>query len=107
MARYIDADKALTLMWNALWKLEDEREKMHGLNLDERSNIQSGFEAGQRVIANMPTEDVDPVVRAKWIMGRYCSNCECDDYDYCCRQPKFCPECGAEMKGKEDEDDEA
>ncbi len=48
-------------------------------------------------LMDAPAADVVPVIHAKWIKGRYCSNCECDDYDYCCRQPKYCPECGAIM----------
>ncbi len=59
------------------------------------SNSTNGLTAND--IMRFPTEDVAPVIHAKWIVGRYCSNCECDDYDYCCRQPKYCPECGAKM----------
>ena len=49
-------------------------------------------------VTHAPAEEVAPVIHAKWVKGRYCSNCECDDYDYCCRQPKYCPECGAKME---------
>lgn len=53
--RLIDADRALGRMWNALYALEDKREEQHGLDVMERANIQDGFEAGQRVVADAPT----------------------------------------------------
>lgn len=63
MPRYIDADKALIDMWNALYRYEDESEKKNGLDAVERINIQNGFEIGQQIIANFPTSDVVEVVR--------------------------------------------
>ena len=80
MARYIDVDK---LNLDAEVEMADDWKTAH-----EIANI----------IKYAPAEDVTPVVHAKWVKGRYCSNCECDDYDYCCRQPKYCPECGAKME---------
>lgn len=82
MARYVDADKLLERFREAQTNFA---EKLITINLLEAAS----------------TADVVPVIHAKWIKGRYCSNCECDDYDYRGRQPKYCPECGARM-GKEE-----
>lgn len=79
MARYVDADKLLERFREAQTNFA---EKLITINLLEAAS----------------TADVAPIIHAKWIRGRYCSNCECDDYDYCGRQPKYCPNCGAEME---------
>lgn len=83
MARYINADR--------LYPTNFEIYTYEG---DYKRALAAVYEK----IDNAPAEDVAPIIHAKWIKGRYCSNCECDDYDYCCRQPKYCPECGAKME---------
>ena len=59
-----------------------------------------------RTIEDFPAADVQPVVHGEWIICSdgyypYCSNCK--------QEPKgrvmshFCPYCGADMRGDEDE----
>lgn len=52
-------------MWNALYKIEDDMEKAHGLDVTERLNMQTGFEAGQQVIADFPAAPVQEVIHCK------------------------------------------
>lgn len=73
--------------------------------------------AAQRIIAQLPT--IDPVKHGKWIKneGRYgwhCSVCGEDDlYAFAWNsdkgekelQDRYCPECGAQMDGGENETD--
>ena len=47
-----------------------------------------------------PTVDVAPVIHSKWIVGRYCANCEYDNYNIACMETKYCPNCGAIMEKK-------
>lgn len=49
------------------------------------------------IIDSCPTADVAQVVHAKWIVDRYCSNCEFDNRSTCCETTKYCPDCGAKM----------
>ena len=109
MKEYIERDAALQDMWNALYALEDQREKHHGLDLFERKNLQDGFEAGQGVIANRPAADVVEVKHGHWIVidagSEKCSECSMiysidalflvgiND------EPDYCPNCGAKMDG--------
>ena len=84
MARYVDVKKAIKAVENMC---------------DCYNGFSDTYDKAAIIglLEEVPTADVAPVIHAKWIKGRYCSNCECDDYDYCCRQPKYCPECGAKM----------
>lgn len=73
-------------------------------------------------IDNLPNADVRPVVRGKWEHGReiarkmwgnetweieyedwHCSACGCVVKDYGFSRYKFCPFCGADMRGDKDE----
>lgn len=108
MPRYIDADKTLDLMWNALYKYEDEDEKKNGLGIIRRSDVQNGFEIAHKVVVDAPTEDVAPVVHAHWVefenpnyshfdnspekivLCSHCNNGHGTKDDYCCV-------CGAKM----------
>lgn len=68
-------------------------------------------------VVNEPAADVKPVIRAEWILfdkdccGRafYCSNCRkvttTDDFENTPleREEYFCPRCGADMRGKDNE----
>lgn len=51
----------------------------------------------KEMLKYFPREDVAPVVHAKWIIGRYCSNCEFDNYRIAGETTKYCPDCGAKM----------
>ena len=96
MIRYIDADKTLQLMWNALYQYEDDVEKKNGLNLTERLDVQNGFEIAHKVVVDAPAEDVVPVIHAHWIdygEGVECSHCEW----YALFGTHYCPNCGAKM----------
>ena len=112
MKEYIEKDTALQDMWNALYALEDQREKLHGLDLFERKNLQDGFEAGQQAIVNCPVADVVEVRHGQWIdMGGFisCSVCsatrmkEFESYYGKAVRPyirtDYCPSCGAKMDG--------
>ena len=104
MNRYIDADKTLDMMWNALYQYEDDMEKKNGLNLTERLDVQNGFEVAHKVVVDAPTADVVPVVHAhwnkrgeEWAFPYDCSNCGHGSNK---RYP-YCHICGAKMDGKE------
>lgn len=52
------------------------------------------------------TADVRENVKGHWVADRYCSVCDFDKYeiDCCCGMPQnFCPNCGADMRGKKHE----
>lgn len=89
MSRYIDAD-ALKQTIFAHWYTCEE--------IDE-------------AIDQQPTADVKPVVRGEWIDEKdspyYCSICGRYQYDATLEimtgDWKYCPYCGADMRGDEDE----
>ena len=99
MARYIDADKTLDLMWNALYKYEDEDEKKNGLNIT-RLYVQNGFEIAHKVVVDAPTEDVAPVIHSHWRLVALntwvCTNCYYV-VERRSRKTIYCPDCGAKM----------
>lgn len=107
MKEYIERDAALQDMWNALYALEDQREKHHGLDLFERKNLQDGFEAGQGVIANRPAADVVEVKHRQWIYSKVggwkCSECNNQAPFWWMASTQnlsdYCPNCGAKMDG--------
>ena len=78
-----------------------EREKV----LAEYDRQHKGPPGGARkIIETFPAADVRPVVRGQWItrpymMGntQYCSRCD-ENYGV---KYKFCPNCGADMRGGE------
>lgn len=109
MVRYIDADKTLQLMWNALYQYEDDIEKKNGLNTTERLDVQNGFEIAHKVVVDAPAEDVAPVIHAHWkefedysgTVYPECSRCglvwwleEGTAED---NEMYYCPKCGAKM----------
>ena len=61
-------------------------------------------------IDDIPAADVRPVVKAKWEWNDnscccYCGNCDAvspreDQYGEYIDCPNFCPNCGADMRGK-------
>lgn len=108
MPRYIDADKTLDMMWNALYQYEDDMEKKNGLNLTERLDVQNGFEVAHKVVVDAPTEDVAPVVHSHWIEEEDCTVFSDRPWSMCAAcgsySPKllYCAFCGAKM----DEDKE-
>lgn len=95
MRRYIDTDllKDKTTRVNNIWNVTTNAE---GKGLDE-------------IIDDIPTADVRENVRGEWLsgdcMGASCSKCgeyfsfrtfsEVHNFN-------FCPNCGAEMRGKEE-----
>ena len=110
MNRYIDADKTLDMMWNALYQYEDDVEKKNGLNLTERLDVQNGFEIAHKVVVDAPTEDVMPVVHAHWCVtdayphNVYCSRClikfaqtHWPVWEDNSLPRTYCPTCGAIM----------
>lgn len=56
----------------------------------------------ERVIDNMPTADVAPVVHAKWDVNGHCTNCGGHAPFYCMTstyyKSPYCFECGAKMR---------
>ena len=115
MARYIDADKLLREI--------DKLKKSPWYNDDFGiSAIRLARHDGLEIVVDLcikraPTADVQEVRHGTWEkptkMFPYwdwkCSVCGCEEYrqqdsngHY--REMKFCPECGAKMDGKEDEE---
>ena len=93
MPRYIDADK---IKWNYL-PLAALGEHTFAYDFD---------------IANMPAEDVAPIIHAHWIGVEYdgyadgnpvydvfeCSNCDGEHFGEEDTLTAYCPYCGAKMK---------
>lgn len=85
MPRYIDADALL-------------------LSADHLPYSYNGA-AWLQAINNTPTVDVAPVVRGKWEINGYCSECRgrapfwsmASTY----YKSNYCPNCGADMRGSE------
>ena len=51
-----------------------------------------------RMIVRAPAEDVAPVVHARWIANRICSNCCKELTEWAAQNGYFyCPNCGAKM----------
>ena len=91
MPKYIDADKIERFIRRDEWQTPDERWRPES-------------EFGTFIDA-LPAEDVAPVVHAKWIVGKYCSNCEYDNTKICCEETKYCPHCGAKMDSESEKND--
>ena len=80
MARYIDAEKIL---------------------FERDTNFR--LVVSRDWINNIPTADVQPIIHAKWIKGRYgddtdysiCSNCKSLHNRWI--SYRYCPDCGAKM----------
>lgn len=68
MAEYIDTNKTTHKMWQNLYKLEDELEKKHSLDICERNYVRIGFEAGLQTVVNMPTIDIVTCGECKWLL---------------------------------------
>ena len=93
MARYIDADKA-----------EEKFKEIYCDNCDSRNGVKCracGFRDGADVFSDAPTEDVQPVVHAKWIDRKDCHSCSnCGavlEEDYKWHYHVYCYHCGAIM----------
>lgn len=101
MPRYVDADKTLDLMWNALYKYEDEDEKKNGLDIIRRSDVQNGFGIAHKVVVDALEEDVVPVIHAHWIEHpEYSIVCNCSNCGVSVRGTtgeNYCFNCGAKM----------
>ena len=89
MARYIDADALIAF-----------------------ANLHKGHKVDSNDIARFPTIEARPVVRGEWeartdVVGFVrCSVChDCNIYDDWADGEKwnFCPNCGADMRGTEDD----
>ena len=94
MARYIDADE-----------LRDEVDSTLNWNTNNEYNMYSDV---MDMIDNAPTEDVQPVVHAKWFLDGdssiedekcyRCSNCKAVlEEDYKWHNHNYCYHCGARM----------
>lgn len=97
MARYIDADVAIELHNGKLWAWDV-------CDLEE-------------FLADVPTADVTEARNGEWLHGDtiddgwtryYCSECEWMTESYYkekCDLSNYCPNCGAKMDGKGDDDE--
>lgn len=83
MARYVDVDNLIA----------------------EYDRVHIGEPGGARkLMVDAPTADVQEVKRAKWIISSdgyypYCSHCKTEPENGV--MTKYCPECGAMMRGAE------
>jgi hypothetical protein len=113
MARYIEKDSALKVIYDFKEKHTEDRKEYplnYGTLLDFINQIR-----------DLPTEDVRPVVRGRWIghgehcenlgvvpsgLGAYewCSNCDCgiDVREWHRNNYNYCPNCGADMREVEE-----
>ena len=75
---------------------------------DDASPLDYNAQAYRNIIAELRVADVQPIKHGKW--RRYesmleCMNCGAEFYDDIMeylgdKVPKFCPECGADMRGE-------
>ena len=61
------------------------------------------------LVSGIPAADVEPVRHGRWDdtcdgITPYCTVCGCS-HRLMVRTPKYCPNCGAKMKGDESNDD--
>ena len=94
MAEYINKEKA--------YKMLKEMEETHNLSFSKEA-----YHKASIMIDSIPTEDVQPVIYAKWIdngisesMLYVCSNCgfSCGAYSF-----NYCPNCSAKMMDKDND----
>lgn len=88
MARYIDADK--------------QTDRAYQLNFDKKISERE-LAIVNRLIAESPTEDVAPIVKAHWDLDdeeTICSNCG-TSFEGNVTVWKHCPSCGADTRGKD------
>ena len=103
MSRLIDADALIMAL-----RLEYPMMPMFKENQKEWEIKTDGYRKAEEVIRNAPTIDAVEVVRGEWIDKptkgvRYiCSRCT-GRFDY---QWKYCPNCGARMKGADDDNND-
>ena len=97
MAKYIDADNALKVIY-------DYKEK-HFKDRDEYPINYGTLVGFINQIRNIPSEDVVPVVKGQWVNGDpICPCCGEDKFKdldadiWADWQPKYCPNCGARMR---------
>ena len=105
MARYIDADKILS-------HLNDEIEACGDPDVDFQPVVYGtylGLKSSKSFVETAETADVQEVRHGRWISNDlggykwayYCSECGwVDGYPFNDRH-KYCPKCGAKMKGGE------
>ena len=91
------------------------RDAMHKANRCEWDGVCGDYDGHQIFIDNenmidsIPTADVRPVVRAKWVVKTgfifndlsqqvYCPVCKSYSYFYLNANKNFCPNCGADMR---------
>lgn len=94
MAKYIDLEMAIT--------------KLTALEVIEPNVTMADV---RRLLADMPTADVAPVVHGRWD-GNDCTVCklpwnynmvqDADDWGYFDPMPDYCPNCAAKMDGGAD-----
>lgn len=108
MPRYINTENVPAL-FDEEYKKTRKLIRQGETHLD---NLAEGFIEAARVIQRMPTADVVERKRGEWIEKTH--DWDFGDYiDYTCsicgireqNKRKFCPECGADMRG--DRDDQA
>ena len=94
MPRYIDAEKAEKVFKDIFCK-----------NCNSYTGIRCFccyMRDGADIYADMPTEDVQPVVHARWEISSdgyypYCKKCNARPENG--KMTKYCPNCGAKMDG--------
>ena len=110
-AKYIDV-KELSIILDTMKNPDSEF-----ATDDYIDGFSDGISAAIKELEAFPTADVAPVRHAKWVLidecvneGVYCSNCHKKIYraEYANQKVKsnFCPNCGAKMDGKENNDNE-
>ena len=101
MNRYIDVENIRTL-FNDEYKKTLELIQQGETHLD---NLAEGFKEASDIINQLPTADVKEVVRGHWkmddddVLGMSfdCSVCGYEQEES--MHLKFCPDCGADMRG--------
>lgn len=106
MAEYIELNAAIT----ALNKVRDDQRVFKYATASDFLSARDAIERATKVLESLPAADVEPVRHGRWIYREFddeygwrqeyeCS--KCGKYSYF--DTDFCPNCGADMRGINDE----
>ena len=99
--RYIDADK-LMITLNDWWYSQT---KIESQNIPYDDDISVTIQEAMEAVKEQPTADVRENVKGEWRRRKdtiQCSQCKAKwiDHTYLIETFRFCPNCGADMRGE-------
>jgi hypothetical protein len=96
--RLIDAEELEKAMYHEAFEKDSDMQKWD-------SGCWIRYKMFENAIKAAPTIDAAPRIKARWEICSdgyypYCSNCKCEPKNR--TMTKFCPNCGADMRGESD-----